>query len=110
MQRLLRCCREHRGKLQLVNGSGQECTCTTLQSVLRMGSVLVSGPCVGASCMGWHGVYWAAAHVCRIISALVEEARRQKCYKIILDCSEHNVDFYAKSGFVRKEVQMVGSS
>jgi hypothetical protein len=45
---------------------------------------------------------------CRIISALVEEARRQKCYKIILDCSEHNVDFYAKSGFVRKEVQMVG--
>ena len=45
---------------------------------------------------------------CRIISALVEEARRQQCYKIILDCSEHNVDFYAKSGFVRKEVQMVG--
>lgn len=43
----------------------------------------------------------------RIISALVEEARRRKCYKIILDCSEHNVDFYAKSGFVRKEVQMV---
>lgn len=38
----------------------------------------------------------------------MEEARRQKCYKIILDCSEHNVDFYAKSGFVRKEVQMVG--
>lgn len=44
---------------------------------------------------------------CRIISALVEEARRQKCYKVILDCAEHNVEFYAKSGFERKEVQMV---
>lgn len=43
----------------------------------------------------------------RIIGALVEEARRRQCYKIILDCAEHNVEFYAKSGFVRKEVQMV---
>lgn len=37
----------------------------------------------------------------------MEEAKRQKCYKIILDCAEYNVPFYAKSGFVQKEIQMV---
>jgi glucosamine-phosphate N-acetyltransferase len=29
------------------------------------------------------------------------------CYKIILDCKEENVAFYAKSGLTKKEVQMV---
>ncbi len=28
------------------------------------------------------------------------------CYKVILDCAEHNVGFYEKCGFTRKEVQM----
>lgn len=28
------------------------------------------------------------------------------CYKVILDCSEDNVRFYERCGFVRKEVQM----
>ena len=31
----------------------------------------------------------------------------EKCYKIILDCNEANVPFYEKSGFKKKEVQMV---
>ena len=34
-------------------------------------------------------------------------ARKAGCYKVILDCSEDNVDFYARSGFKRKEVHMV---
>ena len=29
------------------------------------------------------------------------------CYKVILDCSEDNVPFYAKCGLTKKEVQMV---
>lgn len=42
-----------------------------------------------------------------IILQLVDIGRLQKCYKIVLDCSEKNVVFYEKCGFVRKEVQMV---
>lgn len=43
----------------------------------------------------------------RVVSALVDAARADGCYKVILDCAESNADFYAKSGFQRKEVQMV---
>ena len=42
-----------------------------------------------------------------IVDALVEEARRAKCYKIILDCAEKNVQFYERCGFSKKELQMV---
>ena len=45
--------------------------------------------------------------LCRIIEDLLQQAAELGCYKVILDCAEHNVGFYAKSGFVRKEVQMV---
>ena len=34
-------------------------------------------------------------------------ARAAGCYKVILDCSDDNADFYAKAGFQRKEVHMV---
>jgi hypothetical protein len=27
--------------------------------------------------------------------------------QVILDCADYNVDFYEKSGFIRKEIQMV---
>ena len=43
----------------------------------------------------------------RIVDALVDAARAAGCYKVILDCAEDNVAFYSKSGFKRKEVQMV---
>ena len=43
----------------------------------------------------------------RVVSALMEEALRLKCYKVILDCDEKNVGFYEKLGMKRKEVQMV---
>ena len=48
-------------------------------------------------------------HDCRIVNELVKAARAAGCYKVILDCSNDNVDFYAKSGFERKEVHMVGA-
>ncbi len=46
-------------------------------------------------------------HAHRIVNTLVVAARTAGCYKVILDCSEGNVAFYAKSGFQRKEVHMV---
>jgi len=43
----------------------------------------------------------------RVIERCMEEAKARGCYKVILDCSESNVAFYAKCGLERKEVQMV---
>lgn len=43
----------------------------------------------------------------RIIEALTNIGRVEGCYKIILDCGEHNVQFYEKCGYKKKEVQMV---
>jgi glucosamine-phosphate N-acetyltransferase len=33
-------------------------------------------------------------------------ARNEKCYKVILDCSQENIPFYEKSGFRKHEVSM----
>ena len=38
---------------------------------------------------------------------LVEQAKEAGCYKVILDCAQHNVPFYEKCGFKLKEVEMV---
>lgn len=43
----------------------------------------------------------------RLVEALVGVCRDKGCYKMILDCAEHNVAFYEKCGLSRKEVQMV---
>ncbi|KAI9143398.1 acyl-CoA N-acyltransferase [Paraphysoderma sedebokerense] len=42
----------------------------------------------------------------RIIETLVEIARQQSCYKVILNCNDDNVTFYEKCGFKKKEVEM----
>ena len=42
-----------------------------------------------------------------MIDNLINLAKERKCYKVILDCSESNVCFYEKCGFVKKEVEMV---
>jgi glucosamine-phosphate N-acetyltransferase len=41
-----------------------------------------------------------------LVEALVEASKAAGCYKVILDCAEHNVAFYEKCGLARKEVQM----
>jgi glucosamine-phosphate N-acetyltransferase len=41
------------------------------------------------------------------MEALKRIGRQLGCYKVILDCSEHNVNFYTRCGFKQKEVQMV---
>ena len=40
----------------------------------------------------------------RIIELLKSIAQVNGCYKVILDCAEHNVPFYKKCGFNVKEV------
>tara|TARA_B110000305_G_C19027481_1_gene442192 strand:+ start:186 stop:578 length:393 start_codon:yes stop_codon:yes gene_type:complete len=42
----------------------------------------------------------------RIINVLTDIGFANKCYKVILDCSDKNVGFYEKCGYKRKEVQM----
>eukprot|EP01089_Gocevia_fonbrunei_P002612 TRINITY_DN12539_c1_g1_i1.p1 TRINITY_DN12539_c1_g1~~TRINITY_DN12539_c1_g1_i1.p1 ORF type:complete len:154 (-),score=29.96 TRINITY_DN12539_c1_g1_i1:90-551(-) len=43
----------------------------------------------------------------KLINRLMEEARKEKCYKVLLDCSDKNVPFYERCGFKKKELQMV---
>lgn len=42
-----------------------------------------------------------------MISALTDLARKEGCYKVILDCSPHNVGFYEKCGYKNDGVEMV---
>lgn len=41
-----------------------------------------------------------------VIKSLIEYAKDQKCYKVILDCEENLINFYDKCGFERKGSQM----
>ena len=42
----------------------------------------------------------------RVVRRLVDHARAQGCYKVILNCTPELTGFYAKCGFVEKNVQM----
>ena len=42
-----------------------------------------------------------------IINHLTNVAKNNGCYKVILNCSNKNVGFYEKCGFVKKETEMV---
>lgn len=42
----------------------------------------------------------------KLILHLLEIAKNNKCYKVILDCSEENVGFYEKCGFENKGIEM----
>ncbi|KAL6844782.1 hypothetical protein ACP4OV_025441 [Aristida adscensionis] len=42
----------------------------------------------------------------RLVRRLVEHARGRGCYKVILNCTRELKGFYAKCGFVEKNVQM----
>jgi glucosamine-phosphate N-acetyltransferase len=43
----------------------------------------------------------------KLLEKAKEIAKDKSCYKIILDCSESNIAFYQKLGFIQKEYQMV---
>ncbi|EEB90792.1 hypothetical protein MPER_10956, partial [Moniliophthora perniciosa FA553] len=42
----------------------------------------------------------------RVIQALVGISERLGCYKTILNCSDANIPFYEKCGFIKKENEM----
>lgn len=42
----------------------------------------------------------------KLIACLVEEAKKQGCYKIILDCLDSRIEFYKKCGFYHNCNQM----
>ena len=42
----------------------------------------------------------------KVIEELIEIARENKCYKVILDCADHNVPLYEKFGFEKWENSM----
>jgi glucosamine-phosphate N-acetyltransferase len=41
-----------------------------------------------------------------LVQKCIDLARNEKCYKVILDCSQENILFYEKSGFRKHEVSM----
>ena len=43
----------------------------------------------------------------RLVEHLMMKARENGCYKVILDCAEHNVGFYEKNGMKRSDVHMI---
>ncbi len=42
----------------------------------------------------------------KLMIRAIEEAKKQGCYKVILDCSEENVPFYENLDFEKCEIQM----
>lgn len=42
-----------------------------------------------------------------LVQHLVMKAKACGCYKVILDCAEHNVSFYQKVGLKRSDVHMI---
>lgn len=43
----------------------------------------------------------------QIVQNLIDLSKKNKCYKIILNCNESNINFYKKCGFIQKEHEMV---
>ena len=39
----------------------------------------------------------------RLVEAAIEEAKREGCFVVRLDCSDETIGFYAKAGFKKKQ-------
>jgi len=39
----------------------------------------------------------------KLISHVVQYAKKKKCYKVILNCNDQNLPFYTKLGFIKHE-------
>jgi glucosamine-phosphate N-acetyltransferase len=42
----------------------------------------------------------------RLIEHVIKLAAEERCYKVILDCSQHNSTYYKKFGFYQHEIAM----
>ena len=86
---------------------------TETDKVVGSATLLVEQKLIhGCACVG-HIEDVVVGDACRgkgvgkqLIAALCDFARANRCYKVILDCSEENCGFYAKCGFQKREVQM----
>ena len=43
----------------------------------------------------------------QIVQNLIDLSEKNKCYKVILNCNESNINFYERCGFIKKEHEMV---
>ncbi len=53
-----------------------------------------------------HKDYQNQGHGKRILRNIIYEAKKEKCYKVILNCKEELEEFYKKSGLEKKNIQM----
>lgn len=42
----------------------------------------------------------------KIVEQLIDRGKKEKCYKIILNSNDNNINFYEKCGFEKKGVEM----
>ena len=42
----------------------------------------------------------------RLIKQVIKYATEEGCYKVVLDCSQHNIAYYKKFGFKQHEISM----
>lgn len=88
-------------------------TSASSEKVIGTGTLLVEAKFLRSGALAGHieDVVVAASHQGLklgqvLISTLTELAKKVGCYKVILDCGEHNVGFYEKCGYSRKGVEM----
>lgn len=53
-----------------------------------------------------HKDYQNQGHGKRILRNIIYEAKKEKCYKVILNCKEELEEFYKKCGLEKKNIQM----
>jgi glucosamine-phosphate N-acetyltransferase len=53
-----------------------------------------------------HKDYQNQEHGKRILRNIIYEAKKEKCYKVILNCKEELEEFYKKCGLEKKNIQM----
>ncbi len=42
-----------------------------------------------------------------LVKTALKQSKKSDCYRVILNCSEENKEFYEKSGFREKEIEMI---
>lgn len=75
------------------------------------GSLIINYPDTGAPVgiienIWTHEKYRRKGLATQIMTELIKIATDKKCYKVILDTADHNVQFYQKLGFVKWQNSM----
>lgn len=88
-------------------------TASPLERVVGTATLLVESKFLRSGALAGHieDVVIATTHQGRklgqlLICTLTELAKKIGCYKVILDCGEHNIAFYGECGYSKKGVEM----